>query len=58
MDPKNAEQIREEYEPPAIENIPLHADERLLRGCKTLVPPGSGPGTGPCVSCHGTQNAS
>jgi hypothetical protein len=35
MDNKSLETIREDYEPPAIEDIPLHNDEQLLVGCKT-----------------------
>ena len=34
--------VREDYEPPAVEDIPLRASENLLAGCKTT----SGAGTG------------
>jgi hypothetical protein len=47
--------VREDYEPPAVEDIPLRAGETLLAGCKTTG--GAGPGRdtrfhlcGACVS--------
>jgi hypothetical protein len=41
---------RETYEPPSIEDVPLHAEEQLLRGCKTT----NGPGArgNPCGVCR------
>ena len=47
--------VREDYEPPSVEDIPLRAGETLLAGCKTNG--GAGPGRetkfhlcGACVS--------
>lgn len=46
--------VREDYEPPAVEDMPLRAGENLLAGCKTVG--GAGPGRGGidfhfCGSC-------
>jgi hypothetical protein len=49
MDQPRANQIREEYEPPVVEDIPLHAEEQLLVGCKT--PFGGTPGRAPTFNC-------
>ena len=47
--------VREDYEPPVVEDIPLRAGETMLAGCKTVG--GAGPGRaqnfhlcGQCVS--------
>jgi hypothetical protein len=41
--------IREPYEPPTVEDVPVRAEEQLLAGCKG----GTGPGASPifCFSC-------
>jgi hypothetical protein len=45
--------VREDYEPPSVEDIPLRAGETLLAGCKTVG--GAGPGRAQrfhlCGSC-------
>jgi hypothetical protein len=46
MDNVKNETALEPYEAPTIEDIPLHAEEQLLAGCK--IPPLGGPGTGIC----------
>ncbi len=46
--------VREDYEPPAVEDIPLRANENLLAGCKTAGGAGTGRGgTGfhLCAAC-------
>ena len=47
------EEVREPYEPPVVEDVPLRSDEQVLAGCKG--PRHSGPNTnffcfrrGPC----------
>jgi hypothetical protein len=43
------------YEPPTIEDIPLHPDEQVLAGCKTSS--GNSPGVAGrpfCFQCHPT----
>jgi hypothetical protein len=42
MDRPRANEIHEEYEPPMVEDIPLHAEEQLLVGCKTTFGTGTG----------------
>jgi hypothetical protein len=41
---------REPYEPPAIEDVPIHADEQLLQGCKSFAGPGAR--ATPCGNCR------
>ncbi len=49
MDQSRANEIREDYEQPVVEDIPLHAEEQLLVGCKQQ---GSG---GPGRATQGNQ---
>jgi hypothetical protein len=42
-------ETREPYEPPAIEDVPIHAEEQLLTGCKTTAGPGAR--ATPCRNC-------
>jgi hypothetical protein len=49
MDQSRPDQVREEYEPPVVEDIPLHAEEQLLVGCKTAF--GGSPGRAPQFTC-------
>ena len=49
MDQPRLNQIREDYEPPVVEDIPLHAEEQLLVGCKTQT--GAGLGRAPTFQC-------
>jgi len=41
-DPNNKQAVREAYEPPIVEDIPVRADEQVLAGCKTFGGTGSG----------------
>jgi hypothetical protein len=43
MDDANKGTIREPYEPPTVEDVPVRAEEQLLAGCKTGTSPGSDP---------------
>jgi hypothetical protein len=38
---------REPYEPPVVEDIPLHAEEQVLHTCKVAGSSGPGP-----LECH------
>jgi hypothetical protein len=49
MDQSRASEIREDYEPPMVEDIPLHAEEQLLVGCKTAF--GGTSGRAPQFTC-------
>jgi hypothetical protein len=51
MDNETAKQgeTREPYEPPAIEDVPIHAEEQLLSGCKQTAGPGAR--ATPCRNC-------
>jgi len=40
------ETIREDYEAPTIEDVPVRSEERLLQNCKNTTP-GSGPNAFP-----------
>jgi len=53
-DVKN-ETLREAYEAPTIEDIPLRAEERILQNCKNFTP-GAGFGSqgGPQGTCFST----
>jgi hypothetical protein len=46
------------YEPPTIEDIPLHPDEQVLAGCKTST--GNSPlvNGNPCAACHSNSPTS
>ena len=46
---RRPDSIREDYEPPVVEDIPLHAEEQLLVGCKTQF--GAGVGRAPTFAC-------
>jgi hypothetical protein len=48
-DPKQPTTIREPYEAPVIEDVPIRAAEQLLAGCKTAVSGGADPLF--CASC-------
>ena len=39
---QNESIVREDYEPPFVEDVPLRSSETLLAGCKTVG--GAGPG--------------
>jgi hypothetical protein len=52
---KSEQQLQQlPYEPPTIEDVPLHPDEQVVAGCKTSHGPapgvggGTGFGCGPC----------
>lgn len=51
MDSANQQPVREPYEAPMIEDVPVRSDEQLLAGCK--VPAGGGPGQQPPDGCGG-----
>ena len=48
------EPTREPYDAPTIEDVPLRAEEQLLRGCKQ--PGGAGVGQGPPFGCAQAGN--
>jgi len=51
MDSPKNEPVREPYEAPIIEDIPIRSDEQLLAGCK--LPSHAGPGvSGPPPGCN------
>jgi hypothetical protein len=46
------------YEPPTIEDVPLHPDEQVVAGCKTAS--GNSPGVAGaafCFQCTNTANS-
>ena len=47
-DPKNVT-IKEPYEPPMVEDVPIRAEEQLLANCKT--PAGGGADPFVCALC-------
>jgi len=56
MDKSEPRTIREPYEPPTVEDVPIRAEEQLLAGCK---PPGVGGGFDPlfCIACSLPANS-
>ncbi len=47
MDNVKSETVREPYEAPVVEDVPLRADEQVLAGCKTAAH--SGPSGTFCI---------
>ncbi len=46
------------YEPPTIEDIPLHPDEQVVAGCKTSSGNSPGQHSSPfCSICHSTASS-
>lgn len=52
MSSGDADNDREAYEPPTIEDVPLTMEEQLLAGCKTTTGPSPGrSGKFKCAPC-------